>query len=208
MALFPPVPAGLLYTQTTVGSAVAGNTAAGTAKLICAQSSTQPLPALDQGYFPAQTGVGKTVRMVARGLISFANTASVQTFILGFAFATSDTTTVGTTLAATGTTNQATSLAVSNAVFELEADIVCQSTGTSGAFQCYGQCSISTTSTLITAAGVAPGGTGVLGMGGSATVAMSTEQANYIQVFVTWGASNANAGNTVRADHFQLFAMN
>lgn len=185
----------LLYSQNGAGNALAGNASAGTATLLAKQSSTSPLPALDQGFMSAGIGVNKSFHVYARGIITTV-ASSPQTLILGLAYATSDTTTIGTTLCATGAFTTATSLA--SAVWELECDINATSVGTSGAMQGLGMATVAPT----TSSGLS------YGMGGSATVAMNTEVANYLQIYGTWGASNASATNTLTCYQFLWIPWN
>jgi hypothetical protein len=204
MALYPLVPGGLLFAQNGAGTPNTGTTAAGTATLLSQRSTTYPLPVLDQGYFQPMSGIARSIKVVARGVISLVSAGSVQTLVAGCAFATSDTATIGTTLAATGTITPATSQAVTTAIWELELDITATNVGTSAAMQALGLFTIAnTTATLGTLAG-----TMTVGAGGSATVVMSTEQANYLQIYSTWGASNTSVSNTMTCYQVYIFAMN
>jgi len=183
-----------LFAQNGNGNSLAGNSGAGTATLLSKQSSTYPLPVLDAGYFQPHYGVSKTVRVTARGVISFASAATPQTFSgFGVFFAGSDTTTIGTAICQTGTVTPVASQAVSNAIWELECDITANSVGTSGAMAAFGLLTIAQPTLTLGAAPVM----NAIGLGGTATVSVNTENAQYIQIGFTWTNANTSASNTV-----------
>lgn len=194
----------LLHAMNGAGSANTGTTAAGTATLLNNRSSTYPLPVLDAGYFAPQYGVAKTVLIEAQGVISFASAATTQTLVVGVAYATSDTATIGTSLAATGTVTPAATQAVTTAIWNMKVYITATTVGSAGAMQAIGVLQIwNTAPTLGTLAG-----TMGVGVGGTATVAMNTEQANYLQVYSTWGATNTSASNTMTMYNGYVWALN
>lgn len=174
----------LLFCQNGAGTANTGTTAAGTATLISQRSTTYPLPSLDLPYFQAQFGIAKPVRVVARGVITTV-ASNTQTLIVGCAYATSDTATIGTTIGATGAFTPAASL--SSAIWELELDFFPTAAGSSGTLQALGQLQVSPT----TATGV------TIGVGGSSTVTYNTEAAAFLQIYSTWGASGTSVTNTL-----------
>ena len=194
----------LLFAQNGSGNANTGTTAAGTATLLSKQSTTYPLPVLDAGYFAPSYGVAKTVRVHARGVISFVSAATTQTFTMGVYYATSDTTTIGTALGITGTVTPASTQAVTNAIWDLEVDITATTVGSAGAMQAIGVMQLwNTAPTLGTLAG-----TQGIGVGGTATVAMNTEQANYIQLASTWTNANTSATNSMQCFQLYVWALN
>jgi hypothetical protein len=185
----------LLFAQNGAGNALLGNASAGTATLLSKQSSTYPLPSLDAGYFSPHYGVNKAIKVIARGVISSV-ASNTQTLTAGLYFASSDTTTIGTALCATGAFTPASSL--SSAVWELECDINCTAAGTSGTMQGLGMLTVSPT----TAAGV------TIGAGGSATVTYNTENAAFLQIGATWGASGSSGTNSITCYQVLVFALN
>jgi len=198
-----------LFAQNGAGNSLAGNSGAGTATLLSKQSSTYPLPVLDAGYFAPHYGVNKTVRVTARGVISFASAATPQTFSgFGVFFSGSDSTTIGTAICQTGTVTPLASQAVTNAIWELECDITANSVGTSGAMAAFGLLTIAQPTTTLAATSGAGTQQGQVGLGGTATVSVNTENAQYIQIGFTWTNANTSASNTVTCYQVLVDATN
>src|SRR6266851_9860920 len=192
-----------LFAQNGGGTACLGNTSAGNLLLASKASTTYGLPSLGADYFQADYGISKAVKVWARGLISLASAASLQTLVAGLYSNTADSTAsaaswTGTTaLAVSPTITPQASQAVSNAVLTLDVDLVALTTGSAATFQAIGTLSIAPTAavTLGTVNNTTP--SEVIGLGGSATVSMNTEVANYLGIGITWGASNSSATNSV-----------
>jgi hypothetical protein len=201
VAVNPPFQCGLLFAQNGAGAIYTGTTAASpTGAVLSRQDSTHSTPVLDAGYFFP----GRSIRLVARGLISFANSATVQTLQMGFAFAgagSAGTDTPGIPVAATGTITPATSQSLNNGRWWIQADITCTTAGAAGQFTGFGLFTVGLlTPTLGTQAG-----SGTVGVGSFAQPALSTLLPLYPQAYALWGTANASASNTMTC--YQFFAL-
>lgn len=204
----------LLFAQNGAGTGCTGTTSAGSLLLASKASTTYGLPNLGVDYFQADYGISKGVKVWARGLISLVSAATPQTLIMGLYSNTADTTASaaawsGTTaLAVTPTITPQATTTVTSAVWTLDVDLVALTTGSAATFQALGTLSIAPTAavTLGTVNGTVP--EAVIGVGGSATVSMNTEAANYLGIGATWGAANSSASNTLTCYEKFIHALN
>jgi hypothetical protein len=215
MALNPASPFPyMLFAQNGAGTACTGTTSAGNLLLASKASTTYGLPNFGADYFQADYGISKSVKIWARGVISLVSAASVQTLTMGVYSNTADSTASAaswsgtTTLGVTPTITPQASQAVTNAIWTLDVDLVALTTGSAGTFQAIGTLTIAPNAavTLGTVNGTVPAQP--IGVGGTATVSMNTEAANYIGIGATWGASNSSVSNTLTCYEKFVYSFN
>ena len=155
---------------------------------------------LPADYFQPQLGgSGQSLRVIARG--AYGTTTGPPTLQLQVAFDTTQGT-FGTVVAGTGAYSAETSLTF--CFFELEFDLCCTATGTSGTVQSGG--TYQHGSVAGASGNAATGAASNLMVGAVNPLAVNTTVDNYVEVWATWGT--ANALNTLTLTQFLIFALN
>lgn len=180
----------LLYAMPSAGSALSNTT---TKTVISVNSATVDPCILPANFMLPTYGVNKTIKVVARGVISTA-ASTPGTLTVGIYPDTSAGTPVATSLAPTGAFTPATSL--SNAIWEYECDIQCTATGSSGTWLALGQMLVSPTA----ASGLS------YGVGSSTAVTLSTQTSYFLEMAATWGS--ASASNSITCSQLYVWGLN
>lgn len=156
-------------------------------------------------WLPNNSQRSRTARLVAKGILSSTGTPTYQWFVVMGAAGAGVTSQVGVTTAITTTSS------VTNAIWQLELDIIMQTVGAAGVLPLGQDTSISGVGTLISGGLATPvnavwAGGGAAGVFPGVTSTVNTSIPNFFNLFVACSASSAS--NTVTLLQLLLFGMN
>lgn len=179
----------LIASQQGAGSVYTTST---TATIISGRSGAAYLP---PNFFSASYGVGKALKFIARGVVTWSSTTANLTLGV-YGDTTTGTIVTGNNLASSAVIATPTT-AVSGVIWEYEADVVCTAISAAGVltFQADG---------LFTVAGA--GGTSyVYGVSNSSTT-MTLETGYWAEFGATWGTNSASY--SITCNQFFTFGLN
>jgi hypothetical protein len=189
------------WTTGTQAEQLAANTAVGSAYASFTSAQYIGPSSTGSGYLPANfflpnTGVGKTIMVVAYGVLS---TTSTPNFTIGV---TANTTQGTYNSSGIFATSAATAMAsgASNQPWELQVLITCTATGSSGSFLADGMFKVYNGTSLI-AARVSSSTANP-----NTALTLSTESAYYVELAGTWSASSSS--NTVQCYNVSVLGLN
>lgn len=189
------------WTTGTQMECLGSSTAVGTA-YNTSTTATSVSPASGAGYCPANFflpsyGQAKRLLVKASGVLG---TTSTPNLTLGVsANITQGTYNSSGILVTSGTVAQASS--VTNVPWELAVEISCAAPGSSGTFLGFGMVKVYTAGTAIQAFRIASSAANP-----NTAATLSTQAAYYIELFATWGTSNAS--NTLQVYDYSVYGTN
>lgn len=178
--------------QSAAGTALSNSTAA---TVISHPSGAALIPA---GFFSQSYGLGRTLKVMARGIVTDTATGT-PTLTVGVYANTTQGTVSANNVGSTGAITESTIGTTSNVFWEFEADIVCQAVGSSGKFVTMGQFMVAHVATGETAPTFAQ-------IGSSSQVTLSTEVAYWLELVGTWGTAESAA--TITCEQFFVYGVN
>lgn len=181
--------------QVGAGSALVGNSGAGTAAVI--SKSPGGAAFLPANFFRPSASGTSGIKVTAKGILS--TTATPQTLAALGVYADATQGTVGTALGPSNGGSAISITSLTNVFWSYDADIVCTATGASGTWLVMG---------LLTIMPASNNAATTYTVGSTTAVTLSTESAYYLEMAATWTNASTSASSTITCELFNVYGIN